>query len=390
MMKFDAFISYSSVDKVTADTVCAKLEGINIRCWIAPRDVVPGREYATEIIEAIDRCRLMVLIFSSHANKSLQVHREIERAASKGVPIVPFRIEEVIPTESMEYFLGGIHWLDALTPPLELHLRHLEETAEAILRVKRSEDSTSPVRGKPAVRLSPGVTPLSRSQPALRSVLVLSSLVVAAIVAAGWKFIWRSYEPSAQEAPTQQSQSKRPVSDIPALLISPVTKDRVRPLDGYPVIDADKLIFAEGARLSLELTHPSSDTRTVIVRSISPQIKYTAGQNSALSYIIASQAIGGSGIAEPRRFTMRLNGDQPPVMNWVDDSGERKLAKPDNLLELDPPRFLTLNDKDPVELLDISVVATRTGTYDVGFKIDYAVDGFDMAAETAQFRIYRN
>jgi hypothetical protein len=135
MMRFDTFISYSSADKATADAVCAKLEGIGIRCWIAPRDVVPGREYAAAIIDAIDCCSVMVLIFSADANKSPQIHREIEHAASKGKPIIPLRIEEVIPTESMEYFLGGIHWLDALTPPLERHLQRLAETVEAILRV---------------------------------------------------------------------------------------------------------------------------------------------------------------------------------------------------------------------------------------------------------------
>jgi hypothetical protein len=44
----------------------------------------------------------MVLIFSSSANASRQIHREIERAVSKGVPIIPVRIEDIPPTKSME------------------------------------------------------------------------------------------------------------------------------------------------------------------------------------------------------------------------------------------------------------------------------------------------
>ena len=134
-MAFDVFISYSTKDKVTADATCAALESAGIRSWIAPRDVRPGDEYAAAIIAAIDSCHLMVLIFSSNANASRQVHREIERAANKGVPIVPIRIEEIIPTKSMEYFLGEIHWLDALTPPLAAHLQKLIETVKAILQV---------------------------------------------------------------------------------------------------------------------------------------------------------------------------------------------------------------------------------------------------------------
>lgn len=69
-MAFDTFISYSSKDKTTADAVCAVLEQAGIRCWIAPRDIRPGGEYGGAIIEAIDQCRVMVLIFSSGANSS--------------------------------------------------------------------------------------------------------------------------------------------------------------------------------------------------------------------------------------------------------------------------------------------------------------------------------
>src|SRR6516164_4447760 len=131
----DAFISYSSNDKTAADATCAVLEGAGIRSWIAPRDIRTGAEYGGAIIDAIDHCRVMVLVFSSNANASQQIHREIERAVSKGVPILPVRIEEVTPTKSMEYFLGAIHWLDALSPSLEQHLHKLSDTMKAMLKV---------------------------------------------------------------------------------------------------------------------------------------------------------------------------------------------------------------------------------------------------------------
>ena len=160
-MDFDVFISYSSKDKPAADAACAVLEAAGIRCWIAPRDVMPGGEYGAAIVDAIERCRVMVLIFSSNANESAQIRREIERAVKKGVTIIPVRIEEVEPTQSMEYFLGAIHWLDALTPPLEKHLQHLAETIKAMLQAKAvqrgkggdqtaTKDSPSPAIGTSA------------------------------------------------------------------------------------------------------------------------------------------------------------------------------------------------------------------------------------------------
>src|SRR3990170_955406 len=132
-MPHDVFISYSVRDKLVADAVCATLEGRRIRCWIAPRDVLPGMNWAEAIIDAISEGRLLVLVFSSRANDSPQVLREVERAVSRGMPILPFRIENTTPSKSMEFFLGAPHWLDALTPPLEKNLERLADTVMVLL-----------------------------------------------------------------------------------------------------------------------------------------------------------------------------------------------------------------------------------------------------------------
>ncbi|BCM92766.1 hypothetical protein IAD21_04648 [Abditibacteriota bacterium] len=132
-MAYDIFISYSSKDNATADAVCARLEAQGWRCWIAPRDVLPGAPYGESIIQAIHHCRLMVLVFSSHSNNSPQVMREVERAVSLGLAILPFRIEAVPLSPNMEYFISAPHWLEALTPPLEPHLQRLADAATLIL-----------------------------------------------------------------------------------------------------------------------------------------------------------------------------------------------------------------------------------------------------------------
>jgi hypothetical protein len=121
----DVFISHAQADKPIADAVCARLEASNIRCWIAPRDVPPGKDFPEAIIEGIEASRVMVLIFSAHSNNSKHVIRELTSAVSKGLTIVPLRIEDVIPSKSMEYLIGLPHWLDALTPPLEQHVERL-------------------------------------------------------------------------------------------------------------------------------------------------------------------------------------------------------------------------------------------------------------------------
>src|SRR5512137_1908707 len=126
-MAHDVFISYPSKDKTIADAVCAKLEEKKIRCWVAPRDIPAGQNFARSIINAIDTCKVFVLIWSVNTNASEHILNEINRAFNKGKPIIPFRIQDVQPTPEMEYYFGRTHWLDALTPPLESHLEILEE-----------------------------------------------------------------------------------------------------------------------------------------------------------------------------------------------------------------------------------------------------------------------
>jgi biotin transporter BioY len=129
----DVFISYSSADKPTADAVCATLESRGIRCWIAPRDVLPGMDWASAIIDAIHESRVMVLVYSAKANDSQQIKREVERAVNRGIAVIPFRIEDVPMSKTLEYFISTPHWLDALTPPLQQHLERLAETTRLIL-----------------------------------------------------------------------------------------------------------------------------------------------------------------------------------------------------------------------------------------------------------------
>jgi hypothetical protein len=129
----DVFISYAQEDKPIADAVCARLESRNIRCWIAPRDINPGKNFPEAIIEGIEEGKVLVVIFSSSANKSPHVTRELTHAVNKGRIIIPFRIEDVTPSKSMEYLIGVPHWLDAVTPPMEQHIDRLVGTVEHII-----------------------------------------------------------------------------------------------------------------------------------------------------------------------------------------------------------------------------------------------------------------
>lgn len=126
------FVSHASRDKLVADAICARLEQQGIRCWIAPRDVDPGRDYSDQIVEALEKSTLMVMVFSSGSNTSRHVKSEIDRAFSLGQVIVPFRVEDIEPEKGLAYYLSKTHWLDAVNPPLEQHIDRLARLIQKI------------------------------------------------------------------------------------------------------------------------------------------------------------------------------------------------------------------------------------------------------------------
>lgn len=127
------FICHSSQDAEVARQICAYLEKGQIGCWIAPRDVDPGADYAEEIIDAIEQAAVMLLVLSAGSNQSRHVKNEVERAVSKGKIILPLRIENVLPRGALELHVASCQWVDAYVPPLEPSLSRLADAIQVIL-----------------------------------------------------------------------------------------------------------------------------------------------------------------------------------------------------------------------------------------------------------------
>lgn len=107
------FISHSSQNAEEAARICGILEQNETKCFIAPRDIRSGRPYAEELIDGIDHSAAVVLLMSEDANHSPHVLREVERAVSKSIPILVYKLEEVSLSKSMEYFLMTHQWVSA-------------------------------------------------------------------------------------------------------------------------------------------------------------------------------------------------------------------------------------------------------------------------------------
>jgi TPR repeat protein len=230
-MAHDVFISYSSKDKLTADAVCATLESRGIRCWIAPRDVLGGERYAEALLRALRTSHLMVLVFSSTANQSQQVLSEVERAVSRGLPIIPLRIEDVPPSDEMEYYISSRHWLDALTPPIEQHLLRLAETVSFLL--SRGADAVvpqppgqvlKPIPPNPAAAHGAHESLPSQSTPSIPSPIA-AHVSVTDTPGAEWQGPGTAIQPPVP-APTKTSVVEPVPTENPEVLSEVVTQSK--------------------------------------------------------------------------------------------------------------------------------------------------------------------
>jgi hypothetical protein len=155
--------------------------------------------------------RVLLLVFSTNANKSKQIKREVEIAADGGVTIVPLRIENILPTDSFKYFLGNIHWLDALTPPLE---KHLQEVAAKVKAILNTESVSSSEASQPSL---PGKTPTVYPPTRRNAVPVIGGIVAVLVATAVVLFFWQGRKtapPSTAIIGTVASSSVSPVSPV--------------------------------------------------------------------------------------------------------------------------------------------------------------------------------
>jgi len=185
----DVYISYAAADRQAAEAVCARLEAEDVTCWIAPRDVLPGRSFAQSLSGAIHAARVFVLVFSDATNESQQVERELHMADAARLPVVPVRVQDVQPHESIEYYLAGRSWVEASDPPLDARLGLLVETVSLLLlqtplRQAHAAPGEATTMEPGSAAAAAAVSGPTAAQPAATVAEVAASTAAAAAVAA--------------------------------------------------------------------------------------------------------------------------------------------------------------------------------------------------------------
>ena len=289
------FISHSSRDKEIANALCRHLESAGVPCWIAPRDIEPGADWTEGILRGIASSRIFVVVFSTNTNTSDHVRREVGKAFSLHLPVIPFRIEAVEPSESLGYFLESVHWLDASKPPLEQHLPVLTERVKALLdgdHRMSPRETAAQTESKPEAKAA--VQKRRRMLPAI--VLIC----VAAIIVAGiWFF--RANHPKISGS-----------IQVPAAITIPPKSIAVLPFESLTA-DKEDTYFADGVQD--EILNDLAKIAQLTVISRTSVMQYRAGEKRDLRQI--ANALGVANVLEG---TVRRNASRVRVSTELVDA----------------------------------------------------------------------
>ena len=196
------------------------------------RDIEVGESYTQAILEALTAAPALVLLFSTAADRSPHVARELETAVGSATRIVPVRLEDVPPSPSLRYFIGTAQWLDVAgraSAEWQAELAAALRRTVAGQRGSSYDDAREPVRG---AQVAAGADRIPS-----RRVALVGAGVLAVIIALGVALGVRVFGPD-NDSDSGQAGSTTPAEP------STTTATPSEPTD-TPSSPAESVVVAE-------------------------------------------------------------------------------------------------------------------------------------------------
>jgi TolB-like protein len=250
----DVFVSYASQDAAVANAIVENLEQHGLHCWIAPRDVKPGAQYADAIVRAINEAKAVVLVMSGSAVGSSHVGKEIERASSKRKPIIAFRIDAAPLNHALEYFLSESQWIDVLSLGMPAALTKL---AEAVGHVSTTSRQVAP--------------PARRSSGVRKRMAIVAAAIVGVGIAVGLGLHFWPPGRRGAEAPSVAAITNKSIAVLPFADMSE-KKDQEYFADGMAEEIIDLLVKIPGLKVISRTSSFQFKGKTEDLRSIATQL----------------------------------------------------------------------------------------------------------------------
>ena len=109
----EVFISYSSQDFEEVHGIVERLRGVGVSVWMDEGGIEAATLWSEAIVEAINDCKVLIMMVSGHSTDSPNVVKEVMLASESGKVILPVYLEEAEIPSRLKYQLTGIQHLEA-------------------------------------------------------------------------------------------------------------------------------------------------------------------------------------------------------------------------------------------------------------------------------------
>ena len=112
----DVFICHRSLDHEIAEKLLKTIEEDGQTCWISTRNLRPDDSinYWTNIEEAINHCKVFLVVSSREAMLSKDVQKELTIANKLKKEKIEYKIDDSVHTTLFKRSFDGEKWIDAI------------------------------------------------------------------------------------------------------------------------------------------------------------------------------------------------------------------------------------------------------------------------------------
>jgi TolB-like protein/Flp pilus assembly protein TadD len=128
----DVFVSYSREDKDKVLALTGRLRAAGVPLWMDVGGIDGARMWGEEIVNALDKAKVLLLLVSESSVRSPNVTKEVILASERKGHILPVHLEPTEIPPNLKYPLAGIQHIEYFQGDAEENLRTILRSLERI------------------------------------------------------------------------------------------------------------------------------------------------------------------------------------------------------------------------------------------------------------------
>ena len=128
----DVFVSYSRQDNDRVMELTSKLRSAGVRMWMDVRNIDGAAMWGEEIVNALAKSKVLLLLVSKSAVASQNVVKEVLLASERKGHILPIDLEPTEIPSSLKYALAGIQHIEYFRGDPEAHMSAILRSLERV------------------------------------------------------------------------------------------------------------------------------------------------------------------------------------------------------------------------------------------------------------------